>query len=121
MLLPSERLDRSDDLSLDAELGERAERRLTVGTEIADRLVEPDHPFLNEVVFVGADQEVVASLHAREVLVSKKEVFKRRVVAGPRPQDQFVVPGVRESFVNSERLKFFCHVLPIPPGDVRRT
>src|SRR6185437_641334 len=57
-------LDRRDDLARDTELGEAAERRLLVGAEVANRLVEADEPFLEQVVVVAAGEEVRARLQA---------------------------------------------------------
>jgi len=51
-------LDRGDDLARDAQLREVAEARLAVGAEVADRLVQTDEAFLDEVVAVAAGEEV---------------------------------------------------------------
>jgi hypothetical protein len=53
VLVAGRRLHRGDDLPRDAELGEVAEARLAVRAEVADGLVEPDEPLLDEVVAVA--------------------------------------------------------------------
>ena len=55
------RLDRRDDLPRHAQLGERTERRLLVGPEVAHRLVEADEALLDQVLRVAAGEEVRSS------------------------------------------------------------
>jgi hypothetical protein len=50
VLVAGRGLDRGDDLPGDAELGEVAEGRLAVGAVVADRLVEAEQAFLDQVV-----------------------------------------------------------------------
>ena len=95
VLLPRRRLDRGDDLTRDAQLGERAKARKLIGFEVAHGLVEADHPFLDDVFAVRADEKVALRLDANEVLVLVEQVFHREIVAGLRDGHQvFVDPLV---------------------------
>src|SRR3954466_74607 len=91
MLLPRRGLDRGDDLARDAQLGKGAEGRLQVGVVVADRLVEADHPFLDDVLAVGADEEVGASLGPREAAVFLEQLAQGAIVAVPGSADELVV------------------------------
>ena len=62
-------LDGGDDLPRDAELRKRAEGGELVRPEVAYGLEQPDHPLLDDVLVVRADQEVGARLGADEVLI----------------------------------------------------
>ena len=73
MLVACRGLDRRDDLARDAELGEVAEARLTVGAIVADRLVETDEALLDEIVRVAAGEEVGRGLEAHEAVVPADE------------------------------------------------
>src|SRR3990172_11571887 len=66
MLEARRRLDRRDDLSRDAELGEAPEGGLLVRAEVAHRLVEADQALLDEVVRLAAGDEVRARLQPDE-------------------------------------------------------
>ncbi len=70
VFLPGRRLDGGEDLATDAKLGESPERQQLVVAEIPYRLVEPDHPLLDDVLVIGSDQEVGTSfaLHYTSVL-----------------------------------------------------
>ena len=81
MLEAGRGLDRGDDLPRHAELGEGAERRLLVGTEVAHRLVEPDQALLDQVVTVAADQEVGARLQPHERRVAPDQPVERGLIA----------------------------------------
>jgi hypothetical protein len=70
MLVAARGLDRRDHLPGDAELREVAEARLAVGPKVADRLVEADQPFLDEVVRLPAEQEVRRRLEADETSIA---------------------------------------------------
>ena len=72
------RLDRGDDLPRHAELGEAAERRLLVGAEVADRLVEADQPLLDQVLGVAAGEEVRARLEPDEARVAADQLVEGR-------------------------------------------
>jgi hypothetical protein len=63
-------LDRGDDLARDAQLSEVAKARLAVGAVVADRLVEADQAFLDEVLAVAAREEVGRRLEPYETLVA---------------------------------------------------
>jgi hypothetical protein len=73
VLVARRRLDRGDDLARDAQLGEIAERRLAVAAEVADRLIEADEPFLDQVFRIAADQEVRGRLQADERVIAPYE------------------------------------------------
>jgi hypothetical protein len=103
VLLPRRALDCGDDLSRDAELGEGAERGLTLGLEVADGLVKADHAFLDNILFVGTDQEIGARLYAREVLVSDEEVFERNFVTRASEFDNLFVCRVLKPIFDFER------------------
>src|SRR5947209_10999811 len=91
VLLPGRRLDRGDDLPGDAELGERPEGSLQVGVVVPDRLVEADHAFLDDVLAVGADQEVGAGLGPGEAAVFLQQRAQCAVVAVAGSADELVV------------------------------
>ena len=91
VLLTSRRLDGGDDLPCDAELGKGPERRLAVRAEVADRLVEPDHAFLLDVVGIGADQEVAPRLRAGEAAIPLEQHVQRVAFALTRPLQELVV------------------------------
>ena len=115
VLLPSGRLDGGDDLAGDAELGEGPERRLAVGPEVADRLVEPDHAFLLDVVGVGADQEVAPRLGARETAVALEQHVQRVAVAPPRPFEKVIVLQVDQGH-DVETDGHVCELLDLAAG-----
>jgi hypothetical protein len=73
VLVAGRRLHRGDDLARDAELREVAERRLAVGPEVADRLVEADQALLDQVLAVAPDEEVGGRLEAHERGVAPNE------------------------------------------------
>src|SRR5438552_685992 len=75
------RLDRCDDLTRNAELREAAKRRLLVGAEIANRLVQTDQALLNQVVGVAAGEEVRARLQPDEAGVAPDELVERNRIA----------------------------------------
>src|SRR3954453_14639914 len=91
MLLPRRGLDRGDDLARDAQLGKGAEGRLQVGVVVADRLVEADHAFLDDVLAVTADEEGGARLGPGEAAVLLQQLAQRAVVTLPRSADELVV------------------------------
>src|SRR4249919_3032104 len=84
-------LDRRDDLARHAELGEGAERRLLVVAEVADGLVEPDQPFLDEILPVTAGEEVRARLQPDEPGVPPDEVIHRGGVPVARLDDELEI------------------------------
>ena len=88
MLEAGRGLDRRDDLARHAELREAAERRLLVGAEVPDRLVEADQPLLQKVVVVAAGEEVRARLQAHEACVAADERVHRDSVAVPGLEDE---------------------------------
>jgi hypothetical protein len=59
-----------DDLPRDAQLGEVAEARLAVRSEVADRLVEAHEPLLDQVFRVAAGEEIRGGLQAHESVVA---------------------------------------------------
>ena len=67
--------DRRDELARDADVGEGPERRLLVRLEISDGLVQADHRLLEDVVALGADQEIGAGFHSSEVPVAGEEAL----------------------------------------------
>jgi hypothetical protein len=81
-------LDRRDDLPRDAELGEAAERRVLVRAKVAHRLVEPDEPFLDEIVGVTAGDEVRARLQADEAGVAAEKRVHGGAVPVPGTEDE---------------------------------
>jgi hypothetical protein len=91
VLLARRRLDRGDDLARDAQLGEGAERGLQLGVEVTDRLVEADHALLDDVLAVGADQEVRAGLDAGERAVLVQQLAQGGVAAAAGLHDEVVV------------------------------
>src|SRR5262249_36605111 len=84
-------LDRRDDLPCDAELRKAAERRLLVGPEVPDRLVEADQPFLQKVVVVAAREEVRARLETDESRVAADEGVHGDLVAVPCLEDELEI------------------------------
>jgi hypothetical protein len=98
VLVACRRLDRGDDLARDAELGEVAEARLAVAAEVANRLVETDQPFLDEVIRVPAGEKVRRGLEPHKALVAlHKPVVGRRVaLLGQRDEESIL--NLRLSF-----------------------
>jgi hypothetical protein len=84
VLLAGRGLDGGDDLSGDAQLGERPERRELVAPEVADRLIEAYHPFLDDILAIRPDQEVGFGFDADEVPVLGDQEFGGPVIAGLR-------------------------------------
>ncbi len=80
VLVAGRGLHRGDDLAGDAELGEVAEARLTIGPVVADRLVEAEQALLDQVVGLAAEQEVGGGLEADEAAVAADD---RVVGVGP--------------------------------------
>src|SRR6185295_13892608 len=70
VLVPGRRLHRGDDLTGDAELREVAKARLAIGAVVADRLVEAEQAFLDQVVCLAAKQEVGRCLEPDEAAVA---------------------------------------------------
>ena len=91
MLVARRGLDRRDDLSRDAELGEAPERRLLVGAEVAHRLVEADQPLLDQVVGLAAGDEVRARLQADEAGIAADERVERRLVVVAGAHDELEI------------------------------
>jgi hypothetical protein len=91
VLEPRRRLDRGDDLPRHAQLGEAPERRLLVGAEVANRLVEADQPLLDEVLRVTAGEEVRARLQADEAVVAAHQGIERGGAAVPRLHHQLQI------------------------------
>jgi len=75
-------LDGRDDLPRDAELGERAERRVLVDPVVPDRLVEADEALLDEVVRIAAGDEIARGAEADEARVAADDL--RLACAVPR-------------------------------------
>src|SRR5438876_1235624 len=84
-------LDRGDDLSRHAELGEAAERRLLVRPKVAYGLAEPDQPFLEEVLAVAAGEEIRARLHANEARVAADQRITCPLVAVASAEDELQI------------------------------
>src|SRR5438034_4576905 len=99
MLVAGRGLDRGDDLSGDAQLGEAAERRLFVGPEVADRLVEPDQPLLDQILGLAAGKEIRAGLEPDEAGIAANERVERGAVAVPRTQRELEILKLTLSFV----------------------
>src|SRR5438105_4359103 len=85
------RLDRGDDLPRHAELRKAAERRLLVGTEVANRLAKADQALLHEILAVAAGQEVRARLHANEARVPPDQRIARKLIAVARLEDKLQI------------------------------
>jgi hypothetical protein len=69
VLVAGRGLHRGDDLAGDAELGEVAKARLTVGPVVADRLVEAEQALLDQVVRLAPEEEVRRGLQADETAI----------------------------------------------------
>src|SRR4051812_9379902 len=91
VLVAGRRLHRRDDLARDAQLREVAEARLAVGAVVANRLVEPDEPLLDEVVGVAADQEVGRRLEAHEAVVATDDPIIGIVPPSLGKRDEVVI------------------------------
>ena len=74
-----------------------------VGTEVAYRLVEPDHALLHEVVAVAAREEVRARLQPDEPGVLAKEDVERVTAAIPRTKDELEIFKLSLSFLRGLR------------------
>jgi hypothetical protein len=91
VLEPGGGLDRRDDLPRNAELGERAERRLLVVPEVAHSLVEADQPLLDQVLRVAAGEEVRARLEPHEARIAADQLVEGRPVAVPCSDDELEI------------------------------
>src|SRR3954451_13377343 len=91
VLVAGRRRHRRDDLPRDAQLREVAEARLAVGAVVANRLVEPDEPLLDEVVGVAADQEVRRGLEPHEAVVAADDPVVRVGPPGLGEGDEIVI------------------------------
>jgi hypothetical protein len=95
VLVAGRRLHRGDDLTGDTELGEVAEARLAIGAVVANRLVETEQAFLDQVVGLTTEQEVRGGLEADEAAIAAHD----RVVGVGTPilcqGDQIVVIKLR--------------------------
>ena len=80
MLLARRGFDGSDNLARDAQFGKGAEGRKFLRPEVANRLVEPNHAFLHDVLVIRADEKVAARLGTDEVLVLVQQIFHRHRV-----------------------------------------
>src|SRR5690606_16485109 len=76
VLLARGRLDGGNDLAGDAELGKGPERGQLVRAKIADRLVKTDHPFLDDILAIRADQKIRARFRAHKVLILVDQILK---------------------------------------------
>src|SRR6478672_8323412 len=84
-------LDRRDDLARHAELGEAAERRLLVVTEVPHRLVEADQALLDQILGVASGEEVRAGLQADESRVTADQPVQGGLVAVARPHHELKI------------------------------
>ena len=80
MLLARRGFDGSDNLARDAQFGKGTEGRKFLRAEVANRLVEPNHAFLHDVLVIRADEKVAARLGTDEVLVLVQQIFHRHRV-----------------------------------------
>ncbi len=78
VLVPGRGLDGGDDLPGDAQLGERAERRVLVDAVVPDRLVEADEALLDEVVRIAAGEEVARERDPHEAGVAPDDLVLAR-------------------------------------------
>jgi len=85
------RLDRSDDLAGDAQLGEAPERGLLVGPEVPNGLIEPDQPLLYEVFRVPAGEEVRARLEPDEAVLAPDQGVERPAIPVPGAHHQLEI------------------------------
>ena len=81
MLVARRRLDRRDDLTVDAQLREIPEARLAVGPVVAHGLVQADEALLDQIVVVAAREEVRGGLQADEAVVTAHDAVVRRGTA----------------------------------------
>jgi hypothetical protein len=89
---------RRDDLAGHAQFGEVPEARLPVIPEVTDGLVEAEHPFLDQVIGVPADQEVGRSLHPDEALIALDELVGRIGTTLLRQNYEVYILRLRSSF-----------------------
>jgi hypothetical protein len=75
MLQPRRALDGGEDLIADAEQREGAERRVVLLPEVADRLEQADHRFLDDVFLVAADEEVIACVRTDQFAIAPEDGF----------------------------------------------
>src|SRR4051812_3073886 len=119
VLVAGRGLDRGADLAGDAELGEVAERRLTVGPEVADRLVEPDEAFLDEVLGVAAGEEVRRRLQPHERVVTAHEAVVRVCATGLGERNEVRILNLYLSLSSRWRQSGHEHVLPPAPAGAK--
>ena len=91
MLLAVRGLDRGEDLTRDAELGEGSERSVLSEVEVSDRLEEADHAFLDDVFLVRSGEEVGASFRSGEIAVALEKDLDAAFVSGAHASDEVVV------------------------------
>src|SRR5262249_34782642 len=86
-----------DDLAGDAELREAAEARFALGSIVANRLEQPKHPFLHQIVGIASQQEVRRGLDADEPAVAppQRVVGIGPSVLGQRDEELVVRPRAR--------------------------
>src|SRR5207244_10585316 len=84
-------LDRRDDLPRHAQLREAPERRLLVGPEVPNRLVEADQALLDEIFGIAAGEKIRAGLEPHEAGVSADQDVERTTVAVPGAQHELKV------------------------------
>ena len=107
MLVAGRGLDRGDDLTGDAELGERAEARLAVAAVVADGLVETEQAFLDQVVALSSEEEVGRGLEADEAAVAADDrvVGIGAAVLGERDQVVIIKLRLRVSFLRERTVE----------------
>ncbi len=93
VLAASRRLHRGDDLARHAQLGEGVEARLACGIVVTNRLEQADHAFLDDVVAIGADEEVRTGLRANQPPVAANEFAARVLVPVACGDNQPDVPS----------------------------
>src|ERR671919_1944209 len=62
-----------------------------LGGEVADGFVQADHPLLHDVVAIGADQEVRATLDPGKAAVPGEQLVDSLFVSGPKQRHEVLV------------------------------
>ena len=109
------RLDRRDDLARDAELGERAERRLLLDPVVAHGLVEADEALLDQVIGISACDEVARRLEADEAVVAPDHLRLGCPIAVARLQDEVQILDLTLNPSGVRSRNCGCHALVPAP------
>jgi len=91
MFFPVGRLHRAVELSVDAQLRKMEKGCLPVRPVIPDRLKQSDHPLLNQIIRISANQKHCICLTKHQRLVLFKDIIHDPLVAPAQFLDEFFI------------------------------